>query len=137
MIIHLESGNCPSGMNCDRLIDIAAECFQSKKYMVKGLSRERRLSIDSDLSEYRDYYDEFYECPYCGKSFPHGLSLKQHLESTAHRPYIFKCPDRDCGVTFNSVSGLVQHVESDRCDEGIRSGTGSIQKMLRWLFLQT
>lgn len=37
---------------------------------------------------------------------------------------------------FKVLSALVQHVESDRCTEGIEEGTGSIGDMLHYLWLQ-
>jgi len=34
---------------------------------------------------------------------------------------------------FKVLSGLVQHVESEACGEGVRDGTGSIGKMLHYI----
>ena len=68
MVLHLEAGTCDSGVDSDRVNEIACECYQSKKYT---------RNDDSG-------YD--FECPTCSKP-------------------------------FTLMSGLLQHVESDNCDE--------------------
>ena len=52
----------------------------------------------------------------------------------AYVPFAFRCPG--CGVTFRYISALLQHVESDACDEGIYEGSGSIGKMIHFIYVQ-
>lgn len=134
MLIHLESGNCTTDI--ERLDMLAQECFQSKKYVVQEyrhwLSRGVRLSDRAVVLE-DGYYAE-YECSMCVKSSETWADILLHTRSPVHDPDVFRCPS--CNERFKVLSGLVQHVESDRCDEGIYEGTGSIAKMLKYLRLR-
>ena len=45
---------------------------------------------------------------------------------------MYNCPE--CREGFQYLSSLVQHVESDACQEGICEGSGSIGKLLHYLW---
>jgi hypothetical protein len=62
MILHLESGHCPSGMNLKKVKDRAYECYQSRHYR----------------TEFEHEYP--FKCPTCELLFPHMNSLLQHVE---------------------------------------------------------
>lgn len=65
MVLHLEAGTCESGADCDRVDDVAFDCYQSGKY-----------TCDED-SEYD------FQCPTCSTPFTYMSGLLQHAESTA------------------------------------------------------
>lgn len=133
MLIHLESGNC--NIDIERLDTLAQECYQSKKYVVTEfrhwLSRGDRLQARAEVWE--TPYEE-YECSLCDKYSETQVDIMLHTRSPVHDPEVFQCPS--CDQRFKVLSALVQHVESDRCNEGIQSGTGSIGKMLHYLRLR-
>ncbi|UKZ58285.1 hypothetical protein TrVGV298_012153 [Trichoderma virens] len=81
MMLHLEVGNCPSGVDRSDIDDYARQCRQWPQY------------ID---------HDDDYKCPTCGKWFHH-------------------------------MSGLLQHVESDCCDEDLESWWSPLAVFLRFL----
>ena len=77
MIIHLESGACPSGINYIDLNESAAMCYQWKAY----LDEDYR----ADLLHRRDLESEYYEavspfeCPGCDSYFTKLSALFQHV----------------------------------------------------------
>lgn len=79
MILHLESGACPSNINTQELNKIAAQCLQWQKY-IDGYYREAML-VGRDLDEYYSYQTLPFECPECGTGFPNLSSLFQHASS--------------------------------------------------------
>ncbi|KAF2258284.1 hypothetical protein CC78DRAFT_537915 [Lojkania enalia] len=87
MIIHLEAGTCPSGINAVELNNSAALCFQWKKYIINEFVRDCMLNgyLDSLL----------YQCPTCFAKFGKLSSLFMHVESpscsqTLNQGAIFK-----------------------------------------------
>lgn len=56
-----------------------------------------------------------YECYLCHSEFGSLKALNQHLASPKHQEKNFICPNRACRQSFVAVSGLWQHVESERC----------------------
>ncbi|KAG2025199.1 hypothetical protein GB937_002960 [Aspergillus fischeri] len=61
MLIHLESGSCPSGTDIDDINRLARQCYQSRKY----------IDIDGD-----------YICPGCDKFCSELSGLFQHVEDS-------------------------------------------------------
>ena len=133
MLIHLESDNCTVTM--PELDHFAEKCYQSKKYVVDGCHgylREERRYIER--SHWQNAYCRALECGGCGEEFGTGAAWQQHENSPVHDRLAYKCPG--CDTQFKVLSGLVQHVESDACNEGIHDGTGSIGKILHYLWLR-
>lgn len=134
MLIHLESGNCNTDL--ETLNRFTRECYQSKKYVVKEfrpyLSQGVRLEQRAEVLYSHRSGD--YECSMCDKSSETRMAIDLHTRSPVHDHYAFRCPL--CDERFKVPSALLQHVESDRCDEGITTGTGSIAKMLQYLRLR-
>lgn len=51
------------------------------------------------------------------------------------REYCYQCPDTDCNVRFKTLSGLLQHAETDRCNEGVFDNrVGSLTKLLIFIY---
>ncbi|KAK1456214.1 hypothetical protein CTAM01_17223 [Colletotrichum tamarilloi] len=64
MVLHLEAGSCPSGVNSEDVDDIAKECTQSQHY----------ISTDANFD---------YCCPQCQVPFTWMSGVLQHAESDA------------------------------------------------------
>lgn len=63
MMLHLEAGNCPCGMDRDRVDELAFECYQHRQY----------------TNSWHEYFR--YRCPDCDKDFSKFSGLLQHAES--------------------------------------------------------
>ncbi|KAL2003491.1 hypothetical protein VTN02DRAFT_3700 [Thermoascus thermophilus] len=74
MLIHLESGNCDSGTDCNEINDLAVTCFQHKKY-------------STDIADYYPYF-----CPCCSRQFRLLSGLYQHAETTPGCKYLLEQP---------------------------------------------
>ena len=55
-----------------------------------------------------------------------------HVQSSCHHPLAYQCAG--CESKYADLSGLIQHVESSACAEGVSYGTGSIVKLLHHLW---
>ena len=65
MVLHLEAGSCESGADCEWIVEVALECYQSQWY-----TREDNPDFD-------------FECPTCDTPFRYMSALLQHSESGA------------------------------------------------------
>lgn len=135
MLFHLEAGNCACHTTRDDLNRLAMQCHTSNRFIVRG--RENFLRQGQAFRRARQSYfnprTHYWECPWCnfsGASF-HGLDM--HLLSPIHDVKAFICPDQDCRQLFVNLSGLVAHVESDRCDEKLWAGSQPVGKLLDYL----
>lgn len=124
-MLHLESGGCHSGVT-RQMIDKFA--VQHDKHRVITDSA-KLISYDGDwqppppITSYatqRSFNGTAYECILCQRTFRQLESLNQHLSSPFHADEIYRCPQAfsGCGTHFNTLSGLVQHVEHSGC--GVR-----------------
>ncbi|KAF8554350.1 hypothetical protein OG21DRAFT_1099906 [Imleria badia] len=99
MILHLESGACPSGAD-RRMID-------------------RWVRVNDPEPQYiateRSWNGSAYECILCHNTFRTLDDLNRHLASPKHQGKIYHCPLSTCLTRFNTLSGLCQHVESESC----------------------
>ena len=134
MLIHLESGNCSTSMT--ELDKIARVCFQSKKFMLHDLydSLTDNWRLRTQVRGSWDSSRSVWKCSNCIKNFVDKAAVSKHLLSPVHDPLIYQCPG--CDLQFSIISGLVQHVESENCNEGVQEGTGSIFKLLRYIHLR-
>ncbi|KAL7911876.1 hypothetical protein GGI35DRAFT_301160 [Trichoderma velutinum] len=83
MVLHLEVGCCPSGVDDEDIDNLAGECRQWPRF----------LNTESGLR---------YRCPTCGEK-------------------------------FKFMSGLLQHAESERCNEDLDETYGPLAIFLRFL----
>jgi hypothetical protein len=81
MIIHLESGSCPSEIDIFDLNESAAMCFQWKAYLDEDY-RDELLNRDDLQSEYSGTVYPF-RCPECDVGFTKLSGLFQHVCSKA------------------------------------------------------
>ncbi|KAG0578399.1 hypothetical protein M758_4G017700 [Ceratodon purpureus] len=61
----------------------------------------------------RSYNGRAFECYLCSREFGSLVSLNQHLNSGAHSTKDFRC--KKCGFTATWLSGLIGHVETEKC----------------------
>lgn len=119
LVAHLESGECASGMT-RRMIN----------ELVVRLDRDGILTDPARLIEYesssritgmwatkRAWNGSAYECYLCTRTFRTLDSLNQHLRSPAHEDKRYRCPRvwHGCEEEFKTLSGFVQHMESEQC----------------------
>ncbi|KAG2115401.1 hypothetical protein BD769DRAFT_1629953 [Suillus cothurnatus] len=86
LILHLESGSCRSGVN-RRVVD---------NWSSRGTGRP--MNVFFVTPEFRSLMD-----------------LNRHLASPRHQEKVYRCPLSTCQTHFVSLSGLCQHIESERC----------------------
>ncbi|PCH42946.1 hypothetical protein WOLCODRAFT_74672, partial [Wolfiporia cocos MD-104 SS10] len=122
VIQHLESGACASGMTRQRVnrMAIAADRGAVITDRARIAADNERLSIPEPVATTAWFNGSSYECIICHRTCRTLVGLNRHLRSPAHSEKIFKCPQQwsGCGKAFNTLSGLVQHVESGVC--GVR-----------------
>ena len=119
LVAHLESGGCASGMTRRMINELVAR-----------LDRGGILTDPARLIEYnssscvtgiwatqRAWNGTAYECYLCTRTFRSLDALNQHLRSPAHEDKRYRCPTvwHGCGEEFKTLSGFVQHVESEQC----------------------
>lgn len=59
-----------------------------------------------------------FECPLCDREFTHLSQLNQHLSSPKHTKRdekLYICKHPACQTKFETLSGLIQHVENGSC----------------------
>ncbi|TFK70093.1 hypothetical protein BDN72DRAFT_795833 [Pluteus cervinus] len=127
LILHLESGNCPSG--ADRA---SVNRFVRQLDRNNVITNPSRLLTNGDgephwTATQRSWNGSAYECFLCHNTFRALPDLNKHLASPRHQDKIYRCPLNTCGVKFNTLSGLCQHIESERC--GV-SRFGEVQRTL-------
>ncbi|KAJ6515271.1 hypothetical protein C8R45DRAFT_1058543 [Mycena sanguinolenta] len=67
------------------------------------------------LNRLRAWNGDAYECYLCHHEFRTLQDLNTHLASPRHQQKSYVCPLNVCRVSFATLSGLCQHIESGRC----------------------
>lgn len=132
MFEHLETGTCvTTRLELDRL---AIQCEFYNDYVSPGCEeylrrghRQKHSARPVFLSQPRRL-----GCSKCDKIFDHYAGMMAHVQSSSHHPLAYRCAG--CEAQSADLSGLLQHVESSACAEGISYGTGSIGKLLEHLW---
>ncbi|GAA5900495.1 hypothetical protein JCM6882_001261 [Rhodosporidiobolus microsporus] len=133
-ILHLEAGRCPSGLTRAK-IDYFVQQLDRSRLITSGSQKllpapeSRSVSSTTYIATERswDPNEGAYRCFLCSSSsrlFNSLHGLNQHLLSPKHTyssdtfsggDKLYKCPNVRCGRKFATLSGLVQHGESDSC----------------------
>ncbi|KAF8148788.1 hypothetical protein K438DRAFT_1625326 [Mycena galopus ATCC 62051] len=92
LILHLESGSCRSGAD-----------------------RQTINRYTTYVASARAWNGMEYECYLCHAGYRTLASLNQHLASPRHQEKQYICPLNVCREPFTTLSGLCQHIESERC----------------------
>ncbi len=138
--IHIESGTCTkSGLDRGKLNDIVQR-MDRKNIITKPLLTmpgwDRTELVATELA----WNGRAYQCYLCSGQYASLRALDQHINSGTHEQNIYHCPKRSCGREYKSLSGLIQHMESESCgvmrfeqiQKGARSGIGNmVGRMLK------
>ncbi|ESZ97220.1 hypothetical protein SBOR_2385 [Sclerotinia borealis F-4128] len=91
LIIHLESGSCPSGMNRAR---INAEIRRlDSNHIITSRLLEYPSSNTPSIATQRSWNGQYYECYLCSRQCTTLQALNQHLQSPAHEQKVYHCPE--------------------------------------------
>lgn len=119
MTLHLEQGTCVSGMNRalvnERVVALDRNnIITNPSRLIEGGSAPPTAT--TYLATERSYNGRDYECYLCEREFSALRSLNAHLNSPRHQERIYRCPKAECRKQFSSLSGIIQHVESQTCE---------------------
>lgn len=114
VVIHLESGRCPSGLNRHKINETIRKLDRNNiitrpMLTMPGYDRVEKIATD------RAWNGRAFVCYLCPRQFATLQSLNAHLKSPFHEEEIYQCPKAGCGRNYKLLSGLVQHVESESC----------------------
>ncbi|KAF9564945.1 hypothetical protein CPC08DRAFT_606412, partial [Agrocybe pediades] len=117
MVLHCENGGCRSGVNRNMVNGLVRQydtghAITDPSRMIGNGSEEITTYLASEAS-WNGYK---YECYLCHGEFSDLKALNQHLASPKHQQKIYICRGPSCGIQFAALSGLMQHMESQRCD---------------------
>ncbi|KAH7097935.1 hypothetical protein BKA62DRAFT_661354 [Auriculariales sp. MPI-PUGE-AT-0066] len=116
LALHLESGSCVSGMT---RADVNARAIaadrnrvivDSSRLIGNGLVQTTTYTVTN-----RAWNGYNWECYLCHATTRSREALNQHLNSPRHEEKIYVCPHSSCQTRFSTLSGFMQHVESDSC----------------------
>ncbi|OSD00756.1 hypothetical protein PYCCODRAFT_1469189 [Trametes coccinea BRFM310] len=145
ILIHLESGACPSGVSLYDISNAAASTdvkhvittndasdnvYSKRKSAVQVIIRTPMLDEQVEID------NEPYKCAVCNKQFSTLQSLTAHRRSPAHAAKIYRCPLQHggCGARFRTLSSLCQHVESEACGVQKCEVERAVRTVLKQLF---
>ncbi|TFK42097.1 hypothetical protein BDQ12DRAFT_677641 [Crucibulum laeve] len=119
MILHMESGNCRSGMNRATVNEVVRQYDRNNDItnpsrMLTGASSNEVITYYAGNKAWNGYG---YECYLCQGTYRTLVILNQHLASSRHQDKIYFCPPRlsTCRQKFTTLSALCQHIESEKC----------------------
>lgn len=109
VVLHLESGSCPSNSNRAKLWRILWRSKYGRKVIASEASAAFRESEygTEDIIRGRNSY----RCPGCSKESRTMNSIVAHLNSPEHEPKVYVCHSdyNGCDAKFSTLSGLFQH----------------------------
>ncbi|KAH9832600.1 uncharacterized protein C8Q71DRAFT_260516 [Rhodofomes roseus] len=136
LIQHLESGGCTSKMTRHDVKKLAVQMDKeniitdaARLLTGPGGSSVPRMTTTSWATELsKNPRTGLYECVICHAGFKKLTSLNNHLQSPVHDEKIYRCPQtwQGCGVEFNTLGALCQHVEKGNC--GVHKFNNTLQK---------
>ncbi|KAJ6460274.1 hypothetical protein C8R45DRAFT_912779 [Mycena sanguinolenta] len=115
LLLHLESGTCESGADRPTINRYVRE-YDTQNVITHP---SRLIAGPGDNTTYkataRSWNGTAYECYLCHGEYRTLVSLNQHLASPRHQAKLYMCPLSVCREPFTTLSGLCQHIESERC----------------------
>ncbi|POY73548.1 hypothetical protein BMF94_3486 [Rhodotorula taiwanensis] len=128
IVQHLESGACASGVSRPT-IDGFIQANDRNRFVITSAPQrliEGPAPTTSYIASEKSWSEarRAYVCVLCGNDYSSLNALNAHLASPRHtyssptspggeKPY--KCPNANCGRTFVTLSGVVQHAEFGSC----------------------
>ena len=132
LLLHLETETCTTTrVHLDKL---AMSCLHWSDYVIPGCDAHLERGIRARHVPEIVYKKDLHRlgCSSCERFFPNDEGLFMHIKSSAHHPLAYQC--KGCESQHADLSGLLAHVETSECTEGVTYGTGSIGKLLRHLW---
>ncbi|RPD70229.1 hypothetical protein L226DRAFT_539082 [Lentinus tigrinus ALCF2SS1-7] len=124
LVLHLESGACPSRITRAMVNRIVAALdtggvITNPARLIGDVRGGGGGSATRSWATEHAWNGTQYECYVCHRTFATLPRLDQHLGSPAHAAKTFRCPAGaplcGCGAEFRTLSGFCQHVESEQC----------------------
>ncbi|KAJ3498653.1 hypothetical protein NLJ89_g10191 [Agrocybe chaxingu] len=118
LVLHLESGTCRSGIDratvnkVVRQYDKTGIITDPSRLLTSGSNGNQNITYMATAASWNGYGFECYLCDKVCQTIP---ALNQHLASPRHQEKIYICRGSECSQRFNTLSGLVQHIESEKC----------------------
>lgn len=122
MMLHLDQGSCVSGMDRNKVNQLAVKYDRNSvitnpnRLLTAGSSSGSILTTTTYIVSDRAYNGSAWECYLCNREFRRKVDLTKHLNSPRHQEKIYRCPRNDCQKEFPTLSGIMQHVESQSCE---------------------
>ena len=114
--LHLESGNCTSGVNRQKINNYCRLADPDQHFTNKQIGwYDDNDDGTAEIATGAAWDGSCYRCYLCQRGFNQLPSLNQHLASPAHRQNEYHCPR--CPTQFKALSGLINHLESEKCGE--------------------
>lgn len=108
VVIHLESGNCSSGIN-RRMINETISRLDRNNVITNRMITMPGYNAGETIATERSWNGQCYACYLCSKGFASLGALNNHMGSPVHEQAIYRCPKRSRGTTFKLLSALVMH----------------------------
>jgi len=121
LVLHFESGTCPSKMTREQLNRLVVRADTNNYITNPARLLTGPQGHYSPPAPTRTWATErswnvwAYQCFLCNSTFETLARLNQHLQSPRHEEKIYRCPKSDCSMQFVALSGLCQHVEGGSC----------------------
>ena len=112
--LHLESGACTSGINRQKIDQYCREVDPNHVFTKKQIGWYDN-SPSTALATSAAWDGNWYRCYLCQRGFGALRALNQHLGSPVHQQKIYHCPRPQCQREYVTLSGLVNHLESESC----------------------
>ncbi|KAF8310754.1 hypothetical protein DL93DRAFT_2126413 [Clavulina sp. PMI_390] len=122
MTLHLDQGACVSGMNRHKVNELVVRYDRNNiitnpnRLLTSSSNSSPVLSVTTWTVTNRAWNGQRWECYLCNRDFRQKNDLEKHLNSPRHEQKIYRCPRSDCQREFPTLSGFMQHVESQSCE---------------------
>ncbi|KAL0634423.1 hypothetical protein Q9L58_006672 [Maublancomyces gigas] len=92
----------------------------SSTFAFHARSVDTRVVRPPDLATQQSWNEDTqrYKCYLCNPvriGFHTLAAINEHLASPEHKAKSYKCPHMACNLPFNTIGGLVQHIETRSC----------------------
>ncbi|KAI5807827.1 hypothetical protein DFH27DRAFT_478616 [Peziza echinospora] len=121
--LHMESGSCNSGMTryqVDQTIrQRDTNHIVTQRLLTYGSNDPAGEANIWATEQAYDHYTGCYGCYFCDKNFASLGKLNAHItlrHAQKRTNNVYTCPASSCREGFTYFSGLMQHIESNRCE---------------------
>ncbi|TFY54250.1 hypothetical protein EVG20_g9784 [Dentipellis fragilis] len=123
LVLHFESGICPSGLTRQELNRLVVRAdrdnlITNPERLIAGPDGARAPPTTTTWATELSWNGDAYQCFLCNRCFGKLVSLNSHLQSPRHEEKIYRCPNATCQMQFTTLGSFVQHAENGGC--GVR-----------------